>query len=116
MIRKDVFREGQDPLWTWFERYIDRFRDREGVLHPMLELKRCHSLRVAENAGVIAAALSLPESEQLLAEGVGLVHDVGRFTRFAQYGSFRDADTVDHGAASGRGLRSRMTKADFRSE
>ena len=48
--------EGQDTLRTWFERYVDGFRDREGFLHPLLELKRCHSLRVAENAGIIAAA------------------------------------------------------------
>jgi hypothetical protein len=97
-------KEEQDSLRTWFERYIDRFRNREGILHPMLELKRCHSLRVAENAGFIAATLSFPESEQHLAEGVGLVHDVGRFTQFAQHGSFRDADTVDHGAEGRRVL------------
>lgn len=97
-------KEGQESLRTWFERYVDRFRDRDGFLHPMLELKRCHSLRVAENARFIAAALSFPESEQRLAEGVGLVHDVGRFTQFAQHGSFRDADTVDHGAEGRRVL------------
>lgn len=97
-------KEGQDTLQTWFERYIDRFYDRDGVLHPMLELKRRHSLRVAENARFIAAALSFPEREQRLAEGVGLVHDVGRFTQFAQHGSFRDADTVDHGAEGRRVL------------
>ena len=97
-------KKGQDTLRTWFESYIDRFRDRDGFLHSMLELKRCHSLRVAGNARFIAAALSLPESEQRLAEGVGLVHDVGRFTQFARYGSFRDADTVDHGAEGRRVL------------
>jgi len=87
--------EGQDTLRRWFERYIGLFRDREGFLHPMLELKLCHSLRVAKNAGFIAAALNFPEAEKLLAEDLGLVHDVGRFTQFAQYGSFRDADTMD---------------------
>ena len=91
-------KEGQDSLRTWFERYIDRFRDREGVLSPLLDLKHAHSLRVAENAAFIAAALSLPETERRLAEGAGLVHDVGRFTQFTRHGSFRDADTVDHGA------------------
>jgi hypothetical protein len=91
-------------LEIWFEDYLDRFRGRDGILHPMLELKRCHSARVAENAMVIAAALKLPKAEKRLAEGSGLVHDVGRFTQFARHGSFRDADTVDHGAEGRRVL------------
>jgi len=100
----NMTREEQGSLRTWFESYVEGFRDRGGFLHPLLELKRCHSLRVAGNAGFIAAALSFPKSEQRLAEGFGLVHDVGRFTQFAQYGSFRDADTVDHGAEGRRVL------------
>jgi hypothetical protein len=85
-------KEKQGFLQAWFERYVERFRDREGVLPPMLDLKYCHSLRVAENA------------ERRLAEGFGLVHDVGRFTQYARYGSFQDADTVDHGAEGHRVL------------
>jgi hypothetical protein len=100
----NMTKEEQDSLKTWFEHYTNQFRDQDGVLHPLLELKRCHSLRVAGNARFIAAALSFPESEQRLAEGVGLVHDAGRFTQFAQYGSFRDSDTVDHGAEGRRVL------------
>ena len=100
----NMTKEEQDSLQTWLEHYTNQFRDRDGVLHPLLELKRCHSLRVAGNARFIAAALSFPESEQRLAEGVGLVHDVGRFTQFVRYGSFRDSDTVDHGAEGRRVL------------
>ena len=87
-----------------FERYIGRFRDQGGTLHPLLELKRLHSLRVAGNAGFIAATLGLPEGERLLAEGAGLVHDLGRFPQFSLYASFRDAATVDHGAEGRRAL------------
>ena len=95
-------KEEQGFLEIWFRDYIHRFRNRDGVLHPMLELKRCHSLRVAENARSIAVALKLPEAGQRMAEGAGLVHDVGRFTQFARHGSFRDTDTVDHGAEGRR--------------
>jgi hypothetical protein len=95
-------RKGQESLWTWFEQFVDGFRDRDGLLHPLLELKHCHSLRVTENVRVIAGDLHFPESEKCLAWECGLVHDVGRFTQFAQYGSFRDADTVDHGAEGRR--------------
>jgi hypothetical protein len=99
-----MVQQEQGFLQTWFERYIDGFRDRDGVLHPLLELKRCHSLRVAENARLIATALGLPEGERRLAEGIALVHDVGRFTQFAQHASFRDAVTVDHGVEGRRVL------------
>lgn len=97
-------KQEQSPLRRWFEGYIDQFRDRHGVLHPLLELKRIHSLRVAENGRFIAAALGFPEAEQSFAEDCGLVHDVGRFPQFCRFGSFRDADTVDHGAEGRRVL------------
>ena len=97
-------REEQNDLRTWFEQFVDGFRDRDGLLHPLLELKWRHSLRVAENVRVIADDLYFPESEKGLAEGFGLVHDVGRFTQFARFGSFRDEDTVDHGAEGRRVL------------
>jgi len=84
-------------LEAWFQKYLDRFRDGDGVLHPMLELKRCHSIRVAENAAFIAVSLKAPEPEKYLAEGAGLIHDVGRFIQYAEYGTFGDVDTVDHG-------------------
>jgi len=86
-----------ETLRRWFMGYLDRFRKENGELHPLLALKRSHSFRVAENARYIATALRLTEGERCLAEAAGLVHDVGRFTQFIRYGSFRDADTVDHG-------------------
>lgn len=95
----------QKFLRMWFQDYVDRFCDSQGVLHPMLELKRSHSLRVARNAKLIAVGLDLPEAERRIAEGTGLVHDVGRFTQFAQYGSYRDADTIDHGSEGYRVLK-----------
>ncbi|MBN1547615.1 MAG: HD domain-containing protein [Syntrophaceae bacterium] len=82
MKRGNIKKEGQDSLPTWFKHYTDRFLDQNGVLHPLLELKRCHSLRVAGNARFIAEVLKFPESDRRLAEGAGLVHDVGRFTQY----------------------------------
>ncbi|MBN1380593.1 MAG: HD domain-containing protein [Deltaproteobacteria bacterium] len=90
--------EVQYVLKVWFENYINRYRNGDGVLCSPLELKLFHSQRVAENARTIARTLGLPKEEQSLAEGAGLVHDVGRFPQFVEFESFRDADTVDHGA------------------
>lgn len=83
----------------WFERYTARYRDAEGLLPVALELKYRHSRRVAKNARLIARSLKLDEAEIQLAEICGLVHDIGRFPQYIRYGTFRDADTLDHGLA-----------------
>lgn len=81
----------------WFDQYVNRYRNTDGVLPAALELKYLHSRRVAKNARIIAEDLDLSQAEIILAEGCGLVHDIGRFPQYARYGSFHDANTVDHG-------------------
>jgi len=81
----------------WFSAYLCGFDSDDGVLPSPLELKRLHSLRVADNAHRIARELGMAGTELELAHAAGLLHDVGRFTQFSRYGSFRDADTIDHG-------------------
>jgi hypothetical protein len=56
-------------LHRWFDVYLDGFSEK-GTLHPLYELKRSHSLRVADNAALLAA---------------GLVHDAGRFAQSDHY-------------------------------
>jgi len=94
--------EVESLLHTWFESYVNRFRDSNDILPAAIELKYFHSLRVAEKARIIAEGLGLSAAEISMAQGCGLVHDVGRFTQFVNYGSFRDANTVDHGAEGRR--------------
>ncbi len=96
--------DSRNMLLDWFDLYVNRYRDLEGNLPAALELKYLHSLRVAENAYVIARGLGLTEKEVCLAEGCGLVHDIGRFPQYERYGSFYDADTVDHGREGRRVL------------
>jgi hypothetical protein len=93
-------------LSSWFETYVTGFGSEDGRLSPPLELKRRHSLQVARNAREIAGGLAWEASEIELAGSAGLLHDIGRFTQYASYGSFQDADTVDHGEEGYRVLRS----------
>lgn len=86
-------------LNDWFERYVNRYRNADGVLQAALELKYHHSRRVAENTRLIAQMLGWGQAEILTAESCGLIHDIGRFLQHLRYGSFHDADTVDHGRA-----------------
>lgn len=107
-------------LTEWFDHYVNRYRNGEGTLPAALELKYLHSQRVAENVRLIAQGLGLKEAEILLAEGCGLVHDIGRFSQYTCYGSFHDADTVDHGKEGLRtleieGMQSYFDAADWES-
>ncbi len=111
-----------DDTWrslrSFFERYVGRFRGADGALDPALELKYRHSLRVADDARTIAAELGLSSADTRLAEACGLLHDIGRFPQLRTHGSFRDADTVDHGAEGRRvleaeGLRCRLAAEDW---
>ncbi len=86
-------------LAGWFTDYVNRYRAADGALPAPLELKYAHSRRVAQNAGLIARGLKHVETEVLLAEICGLLHDIGRFPQYRRYGSFHDANTIDHGLA-----------------
>jgi hypothetical protein len=76
--------------------YVDRFRV-DGKLHPMHQLKLEHSARVSADARAIAQGSQWTDPEINLAEAIGLLHDTARFPQFAQYKTFSDADSVDHG-------------------
>lgn len=89
--------DGFSRIREWFDSYAAKFAGGNGRLHPFLQLKYDHSFKVAENSRVIAAALGWREEDVIAAEALGLLHDTGRFTQFAEYGSFIDAKTIDHG-------------------
>lgn len=103
-------------LTDWFERYVDRYRNPGGLLPFALELKYTHSRRVAENAWLIAQGLDLTATCVQMAYVCGLVHDSGRFSQHEQYGSFHDADTIDHGLAGRRALEASDASLHFSSD
>ena len=80
-----------------FERYVNPFAAAGGGLHPLLQLKLEHSERVATEARELSSDLGWTLSEQTLADAIGLLHDVGRFSQFAEYGTLSDGASVDHG-------------------
>ncbi len=80
----------------WFSGYVDRFGS-GGTLDPALRLKLDHSLRVAADAADIARESGWPTGTVRTTGTLGLVHDVGRFSQFAEFGTFNDSRSVDHG-------------------
>lgn len=63
---------------------------------PKVKLKIDHTYRVAGFCQKIAESLELSREEVDLAWLCGLLHDVGRFEQLRNYGTFIDAQSIDH--------------------
>lgn len=63
-----------------------------------IKLKIGHTFRVARLCERIAADLKLSANELDFAWLIGMLHDVGRFEQVKRYGTFNDAQSVDHAA------------------
>jgi putative nucleotidyltransferase with HDIG domain len=90
-------------IQRWFGEFTDGYRA-GGALHPMLELKLEHSLRVAADSRIIASRLGWSADAVRSAEAAGLLHDVGRFPQFSRFGTFQDRVSVNHGEEGARVL------------
>ena len=94
---KNMDQKHFETLKSRFNEYVNSFRDNDGNLHPMMQLKYEHSQRVANEAREVAAALNWKEPELLMAEIIGLLHDVGRFSQFQDFQTYCDSKSVNHG-------------------
>lgn len=83
-------------LTDWFYDYIAGFFGDDDYINANLELKKVHTGYVVEEARYIAAGLGLCENDALIAETVGLLHDVGRFEQFVKYQTYSDNKSISH--------------------
>lgn len=77
-----------------FNEYVSNY-DRED---EKVRLKIEHTVRVSGLCQEIAASLCLAEEDVSLAWLLGMLHDVGRFEQLKNYGTFIDAQSIDHAA------------------
>ncbi len=63
-----------------------------------LNLKIVHSKNVLMHCENIAKSENLNDEEYFIAQLCGLFHDIGRFEQFTTYNTFRDDDSIYHGA------------------
>lgn len=61
-----------------------------------VKLKIDHTYRVADLCEQIAKAEKLDNADVELAWLLGMLHDVGRFEQLRRYGTFNDAESIDH--------------------
>lgn len=86
-----------NDVQQWFCSFTGGFVKDKGDLEPLLALKLHHSFRVSDEAGRLARELGHDETGVGHAEILGLLHDVGRFPQYRDFGTFYDAVSVDHG-------------------
>lgn len=83
-------------LKRWFSEYVKGFYTDDPEYNRAIRLKEDHTDRVCGNIVELARAMGLSDKERLIAETIGLFHDVGRFRQYAEYGTFKDAVSEDH--------------------
>ena len=98
---------------SWFEQYIEQFYSNDPAFQRNIELKRDHSRRVWENAADLGKSIPLKDNDQLIIETAGLLHDVGRFEQFRQYGTFSDKKSVNHAWLGVEVLKEKNILKDF---
>ncbi len=75
-----------------FEAYTDQY----DITDEKVRLKIDHTYRVCALCEQIAAQSGADEDEIELSWLTGLLHDVGRFEQLKRYGTFIDAQSIDH--------------------
>lgn len=75
-----------------FDKYVGTF----DLNDKNIRLKYNHSYRVSELSKKYAKLLHYDDEEILLAEVIGLLHDIGRFEQIKKYNSYDDSNNMDH--------------------
>jgi hypothetical protein len=91
MKQKDL-----EVLKTWFADYVAGFYTDTETDNRNIRLKEKHTQRVCRNMVMLGKALGLSGRKIILAEIMGLFHDLGRFQQYATYGTFNDRISVNH--------------------
>lgn len=75
-----------------FQEYVNNY----DITKEMIRLKVEHTYRVSALCEQIAESIGLSKEEVDLAWLIGLLHDIGRFEQQKNFGTFIDADSIDH--------------------
>ncbi len=97
----------------WFNTYCDSFEKLTAEQKRNFEIKRGHSIRVANLSNQLAVKLDFSDEEQILAYFIGLFHDIGRFAQLVEYNTFDDSKSIDHAAYSVEILKNEKVLEEF---
>ncbi len=83
-----------------YRAYVDTYRQANGALPPMMQLKLDHTMNVVAAAHAIADGEGFTPEECFVCEAAALLHDTGRYEQLKRYNTFRDSESVDHAVFS----------------
>ena len=89
-----------DTLLRNYDAYVDTYRDANGQLPAMMQLKRIHTAFVVRNAELIADGESFDPVAREVSRIAALLHDTGRYEQLKRYNTFKDSESVDHAVFS----------------
>ena len=93
----DTFTQAREA----FDRHVAKFRDASGTLPFALEAKFKHTGEVCEiTEKIVAGEARFSPHDALIFRLCALFHDISRFEQFAQFRTFLDRHSFDHGARS----------------
>lgn len=81
---------------SWFAEYCHRFDSDDPVIQESISLKTSHTRRVCDAILDIGKSLCLSDGDLCLAEISALLHDIGQFEQYRQYGTFADSRSLNH--------------------
>jgi HD superfamily phosphodiesterase len=100
----------------FFTLYTAKFWSLEPAFQKNIELKKAHSYRVWENSTDLAKSLKLKENDKFIIESAALLHDIGRFKQFEEYGTFSDKKSVNHAWLSTEVIKEENIISDISNE
>ncbi len=80
-----------------FTEYVRSFKYRVPDWKKNIGLKEVHSWKVSKEITTIALSIGVDRNDLILAEAIGLLHDIGRFEQYVKYSTFADNRSVSHG-------------------
>ncbi len=83
-----------------FRDYSETFRDSSGEFPFPVRQKLRHTFDVCRITEELCIRSRIPEKETFLFRVCALFHDISRFEQYQKFGTFRDAETFDHGERS----------------
>ena len=89
-----------NELTGLYDSYVDTFREADGKLPAMMQLKRVHTDFVVKNAELIADGEGFSSVEREVALAACLLHDTGRYEQLRRFDTFQDSKSIDHAVFS----------------
>ena len=85
-----------EKLKTWVNKYIDNFYCDDDFINANIELKQAHTARVCDEMLYLTNSLSFEPHQEIVAQTISLLHDIGRFEQFQKYRTYSDCKSIYH--------------------